>query len=43
MGLGDRQTSTRAVVANKHNPTPATAHDTPMYPKVTISARQANT
>jgi len=30
------------MVANTHNPAPATAHDTPMYPRVTISATQAN-
>jgi hypothetical protein len=30
------------MVANTHNPAPATAHDTPIYPRVTISATQAN-
>jgi hypothetical protein len=30
------------MVANKHNPTPATAHDTPMDPRAVISATQAN-
>ncbi len=30
------------MVANTHNPASATAHDTPMYPRVTISAAQAN-
>jgi hypothetical protein len=30
------------MVANTHNPTPATAHDTPMYPRAMISATQAN-
>jgi hypothetical protein len=31
------------MVANTHNTAPATTHETPMYPKVTISATQANT
>src|SRR5262252_729303 len=43
MVSGDRQISTRAMVANTHNPTPATAHDTPKYPRATINPRQANT
>jgi hypothetical protein len=30
------------MVANTHNPAPATAHDTPMYPRVTINATQTN-
>jgi hypothetical protein len=28
------------MVANTHNPAPATAHDSPIYPRVTISATQ---
>jgi hypothetical protein len=42
MGVGDQQSSTTVMVANTHNPAPATAHDTPIYPRVTISATQAN-
>ena len=30
------------MLANMHNPAPATAHDTPMYPRATISATEAN-
>ena len=32
----------KAMVAKTHNPAPATAHDTPMYPRATISPTQAN-
>jgi len=30
------------MVANTHNPAPATAHDTPIYPRAAISGTQAN-
>ena len=37
------QTKTKAMAAKMHNPTPATAQDTPTYAKVTINATQAST
>ena len=37
------QTKTKAMAAQTHNPTPATAQDTPIYAKVTINATQAST
>jgi|GraSoi2013_100cm_1033763.scaffolds.fasta_scaffold87604_1 hypothetical protein len=37
------QTKTKAMAAQMHNPTPATAQDTPTYAKVTINATQAST
>jgi hypothetical protein len=30
VGSGDQQATTRAMVANTHNPAPAIAHDSPM-------------
>jgi hypothetical protein len=37
------QTKIKQIVAKRHNPTPAIAHDTPTDAKVTINAMQANT
>src|SRR5712691_4742462 len=39
---GDRQTSTRVTVANKH-PSPAAVHGTPTYPRATMSPAHAKT